>query len=166
VKRIFSLASITLVLCSYTTTPAVVKDVHMGSDIAYGPEVMAYFGIFESLYARPFYSTKSEYGFKTRYTSPDKSWIVEAWSYGKQFEYHKGMTGKTSCFVQPCIPLIWETGLVTMDELDFRTAASNGFEFELAGKAGKVTGKIPAQAFSRGLEPQEQTWPHPLPPRL
>ena len=45
-----------------------------------------------------------------------------------------------------------ETGVVAMDEADFVAAATKGFDFELAGKAGKIVGRIPAHAFRRVLD--------------
>ncbi len=146
---LLALVAVSLGACQ---SSGVVKDVHMGAEIAYGPEVMASFEVFDSLKAQPFYSTKSGYGFKTAYTGALKGGILEAWSYGKQFEFTKGTTGKTLCLIQPCVPMAYETGLVAMGEADFVNAAKTGFDFELVGKATKVTGKIPATAFRAVLD--------------
>jgi hypothetical protein len=77
-------------ILSSCQTPAVVKDVHMGAHIVYGADVIAYFGLVEALHARPLYSTKSGSGLKTSFQSPRKMGFLEAWSYGKQFDYVKG----------------------------------------------------------------------------
>lgn len=148
-NAVFALLAVGLSSCQ---SAGVVKDVHMGSEIAYGPEVFASYMGFQSLKAQPFYSTKSGYGFTTLNVSPFRSALSEAWSYGKQFEFTKGTTTKSICFVQPCIPMSQETGIVAMDEADFLNAARNGFTFELVGKSTKVVGKIPATAFQKALE--------------
>ncbi|MBA8878443.1 hypothetical protein [Phyllobacterium myrsinacearum] len=124
----------------------------MRSDTAYGPSVMAYYALFTSLSVQPYYSTTVGYGFKTRYVGPGKSLISEAWSYGKQLPFTKGLSTRIPCYFQPCVPTREDTGMVSMDEADFAAAASKGFEFELAGKAGKIVGSIPAHAFRRVLD--------------
>ena len=137
----------------------VVKDVHMGSEAAYGPEVLAYYAIFESMKVQPFYSTRSGYGFTTFHATLYKDPTLEAWSYGKQFEFTKGRTEKTTCLVQPCVPVTQELGEVAMDEADFLNAAKNGLEFELVGKRSKVVGTIPATAFQKVLEQKNKLRP-------
>ncbi len=142
-------AAVMLVACQTST---VVKDVHMASDTAYGPDVMAYYAVFTSLSAQPFYSTTVGYGFKTRYVGPSKSMISQAWSYGKQLQFTGGLSTKVPCYLLPCSPTREDTGVVSMDEADFVAAATKGFDFELAGKAGKIVGRIPAHAFRRVLD--------------
>lgn len=137
----------------------VVKDVHMGAQIAYGPEVFASYTGFESLKAQPFYSTKSGYGFTTLRASPFKSAISEAWSYGKQYEYTKGATAKSMCLIQPCMRASYQSGIVAMEEADFLNAAKAGFEFELVGNSTKVVGKVPAAAFQKVLEQKSRLGP-------
>jgi hypothetical protein len=151
VKTILTLLCATMALASCQTS-TVVKDIHMRSDTAYGPSVMAYYALFTSLSVQPYYSTTVGYGFKTRYVGPGKSLISEAWSYGKQLPFTKGLSTRIPCYIRPCAPTREDTGMVTMDEADFVAAASKGFEFELAGKAGKIVGSIPAHAFRRVLD--------------
>lgn len=158
-KRILSL-TLVVALCA-CQTPAVVKDVHMGADIVYGSNVMAYYGLIESLHARPLYSTKSGFGMQTSFQSPRRLSILEVWSYGKQFDYAKGLTEKMPCLIPPCAPMNVEQGVVSMGETDFVTAASKGFEFEMVGRGGKVIGKIPAQAFRTVLEMKNRLKPAP-----
>ncbi|HMF66310.1 MAG TPA: hypothetical protein VK602_01725, partial [Phyllobacterium sp.] len=52
---------------------------------------------------------------------------------------------------------------LSMDETDFIAAASKGFEFELVGKAGKIVGKVPAQAFRTVLDMKGRLKPAPTP---
>ncbi len=54
-----------------------------------------------------------------------------------------------------------EQGVVSMNETDFVAAASNGFEFELVGRAGKVVGKIPARTFRTVLDMKSKLKPTP-----
>ena len=150
-KRFLGLAFAALLL-SACQTPAVVKDVHLGADIVYGGDVIAYYALIEALHVTPLYSTRSGFGLKTSFQSPRKMYFLEAWSYGKQFDYVKGMTTKSVCLIQPCMPMSAEQGIMSMDEADFIAAASKGFEFELVGKAGKIVGKVPAQAFRTVLD--------------
>lgn len=142
-------AAMLLVSCQTST---VVKDVHMRSDTAFGPDVLAYLDLFMSLNAQPYYSTTVGYGFKTFYTGPRKSHFSEAWSYGRQMQFEKGVSRRGACFFRPCLPTREETGVVAMDEADFVAAATKGLDFELAGKAGKIVGRIPAHAFRRVLD--------------
>lgn len=150
-KIILALLCAVMALASCQTS-TVVKDVHMRSDTAYGPSVMAYYALFTSLSVQPYYSTTVGYGFKTRYVGPGKSLISEAWSYGKQLQFIKGLSTRMPCYIRPCVPTREDTGMVAMDEADFIAAASKGFDFELAGKAGKIVGRIPAHAFRRVLD--------------
>jgi hypothetical protein len=73
VRRIFVLPALAIALCSCITQSAIVKDVHVGDQIAYGPVVTAYYAVFEFLQIRPFYSMKSGYGFETRFASCELS---------------------------------------------------------------------------------------------
>jgi len=163
VKRMLSLPLMAMILSS-CQTPAVVKDVHMGADIVYGADVIAYFGLVEALHARPLYSTKSGFGLKTSFQSPRKMGFLESWSYGKQFDYVKGTTEKTLCLIPPCMPMSAEQGIVSMGDADFVAAASKGFEFELVGKAGKVVGRVPAQTFRTVLDMKSKLKPALAPP--
>jgi len=151
VKTILALlfAAVLLVSCQ---TSRVVKDVHMRSDTAFGPDVLAYLDLFMSLNAQPYYSTTVGYGFKTLYTGQGKSHLSQAWSYGRQMRFERGVSRRAACFFRPCLPTREETGVVAMDEADFVAAATKGLDFELAGKAGKIVGRIPAHAFRRVLD--------------
>jgi len=154
VKRIFILLALAIALCSCITQSAIVKDVHVGDQIAYGPVVTAYYAVFEFLQIRPFYSMKSGYGFETRFNSYGKASFVEAWSFGKQLDYSKGVSQKGICFQAPC--LIEETGIVLLSEADFLAAAQNGFAFALVGKLRRINGKASAQAFGEVLKLKKQ----------
>ncbi len=153
-KRIFILLALAIALCSCITQSAIVKDVHVGDQIAYGPVVTAYYAVFEFLQIRPFYSMKSGYGFETRFNSYGKASFVEAWSFGKQLDYSKGVSQKGICFQAPC--LIEETGIVLLSEADFLAAAQNGFAFALVGKLRRINGKASAQAFGEVLKLKKQ----------
>ncbi|MBB3234217.1 hypothetical protein [Phyllobacterium endophyticum] len=139
------------------TQSAVVKDVHVGDEIAYGPVATAYYAVLEFLQIRPFYSMKSGYGFETRFGSYGKASFVEVWSFGKQLDYSKGVSQKRICFQAPC--LIEETGLVLLGEADFRAAAQNGFAFAMVGKLRRINGKVSAQAFGEVLKLKGQLAP-------
>jgi hypothetical protein len=148
VKRLLSLALIVVGLtsCVASRPPHIESDVHTGSSMAYG----SYHNIRAStgeLVIRAFISSNSDYGFSTVYGSDDKIGINEAWSFGKKFRYIKGGSVKRGC--RGC--LAKEVGAVILSESEFHSAAVNGFEFELSGKAGDVTGQIPPQAFSEVL---------------
>ncbi len=142
-------------------TPTVVKNVHMGADIVYGRYVIAYYALIESLHARPLYSTRSGFGLQISFQSLRRSSILEVWSYGKQFDYAKSLTERMPCLIPPCAPMHVEQGVISMNDTDFVTAASNGFEFELVGRAGNVVGKIPAQAFRTVLDMKSKLKPTP-----
>ncbi|TDQ34836.1 hypothetical protein DEV91_10234 [Phyllobacterium brassicacearum] len=105
------------VMLSACQTPAVVRDVHMGADIIYGADVIAYFGLIEALHAQPVYSSKAGFGLKTSFQSPRRLRILEAWSYGKQFDYAKGIDEKMPCPIPPCMPMNVEQGVVSMMKL-------------------------------------------------
>jgi hypothetical protein len=117
--------------------------------MAYGSFINVAVGTSDWLYIRPFISSKSDYGFSTSYATDDKILVTEAWSYGKKFRYSKGVIRTRRCRDGNC-PAV-ESGIVFLSEPEFQTAAVNGFEFELIGKLGKVTGRIPAQAFREVL---------------
>ncbi len=67
------------VILSACQTPAVVRDVHMGADIIYGADVIAYFGLIEALHAQPVYSSKAGFGLKTSFQSPRR---LKSWKHG------------------------------------------------------------------------------------
>ena len=159
VRRIFILPALAIALCSCITQSAIVKDVHVGDQIAYGPVVTAYYAVFEFLQIRPFYSMKSGYGFETRFDSYGKASFIEAWSFGKQLDYSKGASQKGICFQAPC--LIEETGIVLVSEADFLAAAQNGFAFALVGKLRRINGNASAQAFGAVLKLKKQLAPAP-----
>jgi hypothetical protein len=159
VRHVFVLPALAIALCSCITQSAIVKDVHVGDQIAYGPVVTAYYAVFEFLQIRPFYSMKSGYGFETRFNSYGKASFLEAWSFGKQLDYSKGVSQKAICFQAPC--LIEETGLVLLEEADFLAAAQNSFAFALVGKFRRINGKASAQAFSQVLKLKKQLAPAP-----
>ncbi|CAN7397907.1 hypothetical protein LJR231_002480 [Phyllobacterium sp. LjRoot231] len=129
----------------------------MGDKTAYGPVVTANYAIFTFLQVRPFYSTKAGYGFKTVYASFDRVSFDQAWSFGKELEYVKGSTERQPCFQAPC--MVTTNGIVTLSEEDFLAAATKGYEFELVGKSGKVTGKAAALAFREALKLKSKLGP-------
>jgi hypothetical protein len=157
VRRIFVLPALAIALCSCITQSAIVKDVHVGDQIAYGPVVTAYYAVLEFLQIRPFYSMKSGYGFETRFASYGKASFIAAWSFGKQLDYSKGVSQKRICFQAPC--MIEETGLVLLSEADFLAAEQNGFAFALVGKLRRINGKASAQAFGAVLKLKKQLAP-------
>jgi hypothetical protein len=124
----------------------------MGADIVAGGYAIAYMGLFEALHVAPVYSTKSGYALKTNFQSPRRMNFLEVWSYGKQYPYVKSVTEKIACLIPPCVTMISEQGIISLSEAEFTGAASQGFEFEMAGKAGKIVGKVPAASFRAVLD--------------
>lgn len=150
-KQLLNLSVVVIALssCIPNPPPHIDSDVHLGVKMAYGSYVNAAVGTYDGLYIRPFISSNSDYGFSTTYSTRNRLLINEAWSFGKQLHYKKGVIRTRRCRDGAC-PAI-ESGMVLLDESQFNSAAVNGLEFELIGRLGNVTGRIPAQAFSQVL---------------
>lgn len=91
-------------------------------------------------------------GSQTRWTiqtsvvrkGPNFPIIQEAWSFGQRLSYHKRDRRRAPCRTS-C--LREEVGEIALSETDFRTAARDGFAFQLIGRRGSYSGHIPADAF-------------------
>jgi hypothetical protein len=148
VKRLLGLALVVIGLTSCVgSRPAHIESsVHTGSNVAYGSSHNVWSSTGQ-LVVRTFITSDSDYGFTTVYRSDDKIRAAEAWSFGKKFRFVKGENIKRGC--RECSAT--ELGAVFMSDSDFNSAAVNGFEFELRGTSGHVTGQVPARAFSEVL---------------
>lgn len=147
-QRLLSLALIVIGLMSCVgSRPAHIESfVHTGSNVAYGSSHSIWSSTGQ-LVVRTFITSSFAYGFTTVYRSDDKIGAYEAWSFGKKYRFVKGGNVRRGC--RGCSAT--ELGAVFMSDSDFNSAAVNGFEFELRGRSGDVTGHIPARAFSEVL---------------
>lgn len=145
-----AIALITLAACDQG---GAMTDIHTGVAVFRGPSEVASFRGVNSLSASAAAGTRGGapfYGIYTSYTSSTMNYahFSQAYSFGSQLPYQ--VTSERSAGCLPTCSHV-ETGLVTLTELQFRTAAQNGFEFRLIGTGATVTGKLSPATFQKAL---------------